>query len=216
MVKQVLFLRHGQSWGNINSSRQGLDSVLTEKGRHQARAVADRLKGQPPDILVSSPLPRARETAEILSVTWEGKPIAYSDLFVERRPISALVGRPKDDPAVVAIEKEARANFYRSDYRHSDEENLSDCLARAAAAWRYVESLEAESVLVVTHGFFLRFLVGWSIWGEGLTGEMAVKLIRGLKTRNTGLSVFYSSNDKSGNWQLLTWNDHYHLLEDRS
>lgn len=65
----VTFLRHGESIGNMENRFQGhADFPLTEKGRLQAEALVSRWKteGVRFDRAISSPLLRARETAEIV------------------------------------------------------------------------------------------------------------------------------------------------------
>lgn len=66
---KLYFIRHGESEANIlrEFSNRGLRHGLTEKGRAQATALADQLKSASIAGLFSSPLLRARQTAEILS-----------------------------------------------------------------------------------------------------------------------------------------------------
>jgi 2,3-bisphosphoglycerate-dependent phosphoglycerate mutase len=65
----LTFLRHGESVGNMENRFQGhADFPLTETGRAQVRALAERwqAEGRCFDRAFSSPLLRARETAEII------------------------------------------------------------------------------------------------------------------------------------------------------
>ena len=65
----ITFLRHGESVGNLENRFQGhADYPLTEKGRSQARALAKwwNAEGISFNRACSSPLLRARETAEII------------------------------------------------------------------------------------------------------------------------------------------------------
>jgi broad specificity phosphatase PhoE len=67
-----LFLRHGESEGNVAGRMQGhRDQRLTETGRTQARATGGwfRRNGIAVDRLYSSPLSRAMETARIVADT---------------------------------------------------------------------------------------------------------------------------------------------------
>ncbi len=67
---QVTFLRHGESVGNQENRFQGqADFPLTEKGRNQARSLAEfwRSARVSFDQCFASPLLRAKETAEIVS-----------------------------------------------------------------------------------------------------------------------------------------------------
>jgi len=66
----ITFLRHGESVGNRDNLFQGQhDFPLTETGRAQAQALAERWRSEGVlfDQCITSPLLRARETAEIVS-----------------------------------------------------------------------------------------------------------------------------------------------------
>ena len=66
----VTFLRHGESVGNQENRFQGLaDFPLTDKGRAQARSLAEcwKSEGVTFDLCLASPLLRAKETAEIVT-----------------------------------------------------------------------------------------------------------------------------------------------------
>jgi 2,3-bisphosphoglycerate-dependent phosphoglycerate mutase len=70
VVYRVTFLRHGESVGNAEARFQGhADYPLTEKGLAQAQALARHWKeaGMEFDQCISSPLLRARQTAEIVT-----------------------------------------------------------------------------------------------------------------------------------------------------
>jgi broad specificity phosphatase PhoE len=65
----VTFLRHGESVGNLENRFQGhADFPLTDTGRAQVRALTERWQAEDRSFerAVSSPLLRARETAEII------------------------------------------------------------------------------------------------------------------------------------------------------
>ena len=64
----VIFIRHGETEWNLQNRTQGhLNSPLTERGITQAREAAEKLKDYKFDIVVSSHLGRAYETAKIIS-----------------------------------------------------------------------------------------------------------------------------------------------------
>lgn len=64
----MLIIRHGETEWNQAMRFQGHgDSPLTARGRAQAGAIGKRLKHVPIDILISSDLGRARETADIIA-----------------------------------------------------------------------------------------------------------------------------------------------------
>jgi broad specificity phosphatase PhoE len=68
---RIYFTRHGESEANTLRiiSNRNLPHPLTEKGRLQASILAEKLRGKSITRIYTSPIPRARETAEILSLS---------------------------------------------------------------------------------------------------------------------------------------------------
>ncbi|NLV88588.1 MAG: histidine phosphatase family protein [Tissierellia bacterium] len=67
-MTRLYLIRHGQSEWNILSKVQGQkDARLTDLGREQAKKIGKRLIDEDIDIIYSSDLSRALETAEIIS-----------------------------------------------------------------------------------------------------------------------------------------------------
>ena len=85
-IYHFVFLRHGESIGNAQSRWQGQsDYALTEKGRAQARSLAERWKAEHVkfDLVLASPLVRAKETGEIIASAL-GAPVEYDPILLER------------------------------------------------------------------------------------------------------------------------------------
>lgn len=83
---QIIFLRHGESVGNAESRHQGqADFPLTEKGKGQAKDLAHLWKdsGQQFDLILSSPLTRALDTAKIIAHILD-IPLETDPLWMER------------------------------------------------------------------------------------------------------------------------------------
>ncbi len=74
---RVIFVRHGEP-------DYALD-CLTPAGRSQARAAAEKLKGQGVEAIYSSPLGRARETAQFASDALNVCPVRILDFMRELR-----------------------------------------------------------------------------------------------------------------------------------
>ena len=65
---QILLTRHGQTEWNVLKKVQGkVDIELNATGIKQAEETALKLKNTAIDIIISSPLKRARQTAEIIN-----------------------------------------------------------------------------------------------------------------------------------------------------
>lgn len=69
MKQTLLFIRHGQTTWNVEHRLPGqLPGIhLTDTGKQQAERLADALAVLPISAVISSPLERARETAEIIA-----------------------------------------------------------------------------------------------------------------------------------------------------
>ncbi len=79
----TLLLRHGQTVLSIEKRFSGVgDQELTEVGLAQAAAAAERLRGSGADVIVSSPVRRARQTAEAVAAA-TGLELVFDDGFRE-------------------------------------------------------------------------------------------------------------------------------------
>ncbi|GGC75606.1 hypothetical protein GCM10007216_02690 [Thalassobacillus devorans] len=80
---KVCFVRHGETDWNAEGRLQGHTATsLNEKGIRQSRECAEQLAGEEWDVILSSPLQRARESAYILSDQME-IPRFAANLFTE-------------------------------------------------------------------------------------------------------------------------------------
>ena len=84
-MTELLLIRHGQSEADLLDRFEGhANYSLTTLGRHQANRLAEWVfSNYKPSILFSSPLNRARETAEALSVKLQ-LPIQFDDAIIEQ------------------------------------------------------------------------------------------------------------------------------------
>ena len=81
---KIYLVRHGETVDNARQIMQGQSQgTLNEKGREQARQVAERLREEPIDVVVASDLQRAIETAEIIAQP-HGLPVVTMPLLRER------------------------------------------------------------------------------------------------------------------------------------
>jgi broad specificity phosphatase PhoE len=80
-VTTILLARHGESdWNRAKRWQGHADRPLTDAGRAQAHALAERLDDTELDAVYSSDLQRARETAEIVARTKGLEVVALPDL----------------------------------------------------------------------------------------------------------------------------------------
>ncbi|HEY8361392.1 MAG TPA: histidine phosphatase family protein [Tissierellaceae bacterium] len=82
-MTKIYLIRHGQSEWNLLYKIQGQkDAPLTDLGKEQARKLGERLVGEKIDIIYSSDLSRALETARIIS-SIVNKPVVATNEFRE-------------------------------------------------------------------------------------------------------------------------------------
>ncbi|XXM71611.1 histidine phosphatase family protein [Lysinibacillus sphaericus] len=83
-MTRICIVRHGQTDWNLHGRLQGqTDIPLNETGRKQAEECREFLKGMEWDVVITTSLKRARETAEIINKDLN-LPIIEMDEFKER------------------------------------------------------------------------------------------------------------------------------------
>lgn len=88
------FLRHGQSESNVDGLIGGsTDYALTEQGRAEAKFAGESLRDRGITEIYSSPLSRARDTAEIVAGAMGGVTVRLHDDLRERN-LGAWEGQP--------------------------------------------------------------------------------------------------------------------------
>jgi len=214
MEKNIYFVRHGESESNADGIHRGSASLLNDTGEIQARIVAERVARLGVDAIIASPWPRARATAEAIAKRC-GLSIEESDLFVERKRPSVLVGAWHHAEESRSVMKEIFDGYLMDDHRHSDEENLGDLRKRANAALDSLIAHPAERLCVVTHGIFLRVLFAAAM-NRRFSGTDFRNLMGCLEASNTGVFHFkygerFDVTTGNLDWRIMSWNDLSHL-----
>ncbi len=210
--KIVYFIRHGQSEDNVTPVFQSPNSPLNEKGQKQAGSIAERISKLSFDALIASPFQRAKQTAEtITKVT--GKEAEYSELFVERIKPTYVNGKSHEDQKASSLWRDWEKSLYTPGVRVEDGENFDDLLSRADKALAFLKDHKERSLVVVTHGYFLKTIVARVLLGDLLSGEAFKRFQRVASMENTGLTVlrFQSGFEEDPTWRLWIYNDHAHL-----
>jgi len=215
MKSKIIYLvRHGQSQGNVSPVFQSVESPLSELGLKQADDVAERVSHLRFDKFVSSPIKRTKQTAEAISKRINKKP-EYSELFVERIKPSSIDGKPYEDIQANKVWRDWENSLITQGNKIEDGENFDEITKRAKKALEYLKSCDESSILVVTHGYFLRLLVATVLLGENLSPESLSRFIQRTAVENTAITVIKYSNDfeQGYMWRLWTHNDHAHFAE---
>lgn len=212
-MKTIYCVRHAESEGNISVIRHDATSPLSETGKKQAKLIAKRFENISIDKIFASPYERTKHTAQEINKVLK-KPIEFYDSIVEISRPSFMVGKEKDSKEVLEVMDQIRDNFNNPEWRHSDEETFQDLKSRGLKVLKFLEVQPEEKILLVSHGVFLRVIIGCVIFGDSLTSQEFWKLFVGTTIQNTGVTVFeqtkWNPTDKPY-WRLITWNDHAHL-----
>jgi broad specificity phosphatase PhoE len=155
-VYKFVFLRHGESVGNAEARWQGQSNYpLTERGRAQARALADRWKseGVKFDLVVSSPLVRAKETAEIIASALNVR-VEFDPIWLER-DIGEMEGLTAEE-----VHRKPQPPFITPyDPVGGDGEGDWALFLRAGQALHDLLKRPAGSYMIVSHGGLLNKLM---------------------------------------------------------
>ena len=192
----IILLRHGETdWNQAGRLQGHMDIPLNQNGRLQIGHAAQILADLYPDIdlVISSPLSRARESAEIVSDR-----LAYkrSDIIVEPLLIERCFG------AGEGLTITERGEKYPDD-NYPGMESLNDLLKRARSAFEriIVSFADKENILVAAHGAILYAMVTAITNGQIAYGGEKVKFESGslhlIRCLNGTIEVAEYSEEKS-------------------
>ncbi len=209
-TKLIYFVRHGETVLNAEHIRQGAEGHLTEKGKAQALATAKRFpkeKGRP-QIIISSPFERTKETAEIIGKEL-GLKIKYSDLLKERKNPSEVIGHWGGELGVKQIIDRIDNSYHADDLRISDEENFTDLKERAKKLLAFISHRWEKRIIMVTHGIFLKMVISYMLYGDQLTASEYNNLSYFNPIDNASMAICSYTHRwfKKDEWKLLVWND---------
>ena len=206
-VYALTFLRHGESVGNADGYFQGQnDFPLNETGRAQAKALAQRWVTDKAtfDLVLSSPLSRARQTAETIASALS-VPVELEPWWMERDN-GILAGVKREDGHQVNPQP-LFTNIYQPFARTG--EGDWELYLRAGQALHHLLSRPPGEYLVVSHGGLLNQLM------YAILGIVPQPNYAGARFRfsNTGFAVFIYFPDEH-RWQVEVINDHSHWIFD--
>jgi uncharacterized phosphatase len=183
MTELGLF-RHGQTDWNIDMRLQGTAEVpMNPTGIAQVQRAAEILSNRSWDVILASPLGRARQSAEIIQGVLGMPEIKIEPLLLER---AFGVGEGLD------------YKTWQEQYAHLDDipgaESAGQISERSRKLLAFMESeYQGAKVLAVSHGALIRFVLS-----EVTSGEIPPK---GERLQNASLHLLRHQ----GGWQLEAW-----------
>ena len=155
---KLILVRHGETLSNKENRVQGItDMELSDYGRMQADKLAESLKGEPIERIVSSPLKRSYETAKAIS-RFHGAMIEadrdlqemnhgdFENLTIQelKEKHITVLRQWENDPASVVM---------------PNGESLHDLQRRAWSAIEGIITETARNAIVVTHNMTIRTIL---------------------------------------------------------
>ena len=146
----IYFVRHGETESNVRGVFAGQkdDSILTEKGKAQAKNTAQTVKSEVPKIdrIICSPLKRTVETAQIIArdLGFDLNKIEIDKRIIEH-DTGSMTGTPFAGVSSIALTTAPGA------------ENSDEFRNRVYACIKELSELP-ETILVVSHGAVGRML----------------------------------------------------------
>jgi probable phosphoglycerate mutase len=199
---RVVLIRHGETEWNREGRVQGYhsDSPLTEAGRGQARALAERLARERVDALYASDTGRTRLTANPIAAA-TGLRVIH-DAALRERNYGAFEGR-----TFAEVERDFPAEYEKfrtrdPDYLPPGGESAAQFRDRVMAALeRIAAEADGRRVAVVTHGGVLGIAYRYAM-------DIPLDARRGYSLANASLNHFRYA---AGRWLLEAWGDVAHL-----
>jgi len=156
-MKNLYYIRHGESTANIINQLGNDDAELTEKGAAQAAKAGRYLQteGINPDIILVSPLQRAKETAMFIAqeIGYDMSKILMFDVLRERWFGELELGNIVKD---VGVSLEYYFQHPLSVDHIENVEKLADLHKRAEKVVALAKSRPEDTVVIVSHGALLR------------------------------------------------------------
>lgn len=138
---KIYLVRHGEVPHNALKQYNIKDEDLTERGIKQAEKLREKIKNMEVDLIISSPLIRAKHTAEIIN---KNSKIILDDR-IQERSCGDLSGQP-----IEVTNREEYWNYY-TEIQYGTSENIQEFFQRVYNFLEELKTKEYKSVLIVAH-----------------------------------------------------------------
>ena len=201
MNTQLLAIRHGETEWNSESRFQGhLNSVLNAEGLKQANALGARFSAESFDLLYSSDLGRALQTARAIAAH-TGHEILVEPRLRERN-MGIFQGLTPAEVQSRYPDEYVRFKSNDPEYVIPEGESMHQLFERCVACFADLAQSHAGMTLAtVTHGGMLAMLYRHAT-------AMPLAAPRDFSLHNTSVNRFRRTQDA---WELQRWGDIAHL-----
>ncbi len=206
-MKKVYFVTHGVSQDYSDNVYERPESPLTDYGYQQSVSLAQNFSKRLFDVIISSPLERAIETAEEIAKLSKNK-VEIDELFTEVKLPKELEGKNPHDPQIKRIQKLLLEKWSYPAWHYSDEENFIDVKKRAINALLSLSKRQEKDIVVVTHSHFLTMVFLVMALGKCVTAEEYYRFNTFSQMDHASISIC-ELTDKG--WKMQVWNDNFYL-----
>ncbi|MDX8340523.1 histidine phosphatase family protein [Draconibacterium sp. IB214405] len=202
MATEITIIRHGETMWNVQKRIQGQrNSKLSENGITQAELVAEALVRREFDVLVSSDLERAVETAKIINKQLS-LPHKYN-LNLRERSFGIFEGKNFAEIEEMYPEEFRRYKERNPGFVVPGGESIEQMYTRVTSEIEALASkYKDQKVLIVSHGLVLEMMMY-------RTFNLKLDEPRSFSINNSSISSFYIDKD---NWFLKEWGVIEHLV----
>jgi len=200
-VTRLIVVRHGETAWNVEARLQGqLDVPLNDRGLEQARRTAQALDDDAPQVVVSSDLARARQTAEAIAGRF-GLPL-FTDPGLRERSFGRFQGMTHGEVAERWPDDALRWRQRDPAFAPGDGESLTAFYPRCVeATLRAARAHPGRTIVVVAHGGVLDCLYR-------AASRIPLDAPRSWSLDNAAINrLLYTGSGLT----LVGWNDTHHL-----
>lgn len=179
---KLYVVRHGQTDWNVAGKCQGVTDIeLNSIGIEQAKIASEKLKNYKIDLIICSPLKRARKTAEIINEITNCQVIT-DDRIIERN-CGKIEGTTEEEWPSIVKEDIDIINNYNLNWNGQNIEPIQDVCRRV---WNLLDEIQEKykdkNVLLVSHGGACRAINAY-FNGIGEGGHVQSSKIRNCEIR---------------------------------
>ena len=200
---KLYILRHGETdWNKARKIQGCTDIPLNDYGRELARKTGEGMKNVPIDLVITSPLVRAKETAQLVMAGRDA--MVVENCQIQEMNFGEYEGRPSDEEPTASILRE----FFKNPGAYPPPENgesIPELLKRTGDVLKELfgnTKLQDKNILVSTHGAAMTGLVNNikgqlevnDFWKKGVPPNCAVTIVsveNGVATIEEENHIFY-------------------------
>lgn len=162
---KIYLIRHGETDWNLQGRFQGREDIpLNETGIKQAQRCGEAFRGETFQAVITSPLIRAKKTAQIIAECVDIDTVIIEKDIIER-----------DFSKVSGMTPKEREAFYASG-EIDDKEPFEDlCKRMLSCIKKYAEQYREGSIIMVSHGASINSVLASLSGGTTGTGKIILK-----------------------------------------